>query len=109
MAGILLISMNIDEIRVKVKNSDYRFTVHALERSIERNISMKEIESAVLSGEIIEAYPEDKYGPSCLIHGKTESGRMFHVVCTLEPVWIITAYDPALKPGKWNSDLRNRK
>jgi len=27
----------------------------------------------ILTGEIIETYPEDKYGPSCLIRGKKQN------------------------------------
>ena len=43
--------------------------MHAFERSLERAISPDEIKSAILTGEIIEDYPKDKYGPSCLICG----------------------------------------
>jgi hypothetical protein len=62
---------------------------------------------AILSGDIIEEYPEDKYGPSCLILGKTKMGRPLHVQCSLPPtVWIITLYEP--DPQEW-IDLRIRK
>ena len=55
-------------------------TVHCLERSIERSIEVEDIECAIESGEIIEYYPEDKYGPSCLILGYTkEAGRSYSV------------------------------
>lgn len=31
---------------------------------------------AILSGEVIEEYPKDKYGPSCLIYGIGEERRI---------------------------------
>ena len=62
-----------------------------------------------MSGEIIEDYPEDKYGPSCLIYGITREGRILHVQCSIEPVWIITAYDPTLSPEEWEKDFKRRR
>jgi len=34
-------------------------------RRIHRKISHEEIETILLTGEIIEDYPDDKYSPSC--------------------------------------------
>jgi len=62
----------------------------------------------ILNGEIIECYPEDKYGPSCLVLGKC-TRKILHIQCSLEPVWIITAYDPTLSPEKWDKDFKMRK
>lgn len=49
-------------IRSKIRAGEYGFTVHSLERMIERSITRKEVEEAILNGEIIEDYPKDKYG-----------------------------------------------
>jgi Domain of unknown function (DUF4258) len=55
----------------------------------------EEVVEALLNGEIIEEYPEDKYGPSCLALGWTRAGRPLHVQCSLPPtVWVITLYEP---------------
>jgi len=62
----------------------------------------------MLSGEVIEGYPKDKYGPSCLIYGVTKEGRILHVQCSIDPVWVITAYDPALNPDEWGVDFKRR-
>jgi len=43
----------------------YRYSQHALMRRIHRKISHEEIETILLTGEIIEDYPDDKYSPSC--------------------------------------------
>lgn len=37
----------MDNIRNQVKAGDYRFTIHAFERCVERNISPKEIENVI--------------------------------------------------------------
>lgn len=87
--------MEIEAIKVKINTGEYRFSDHVVKKMIKRSIKRTEIEDAVLSGEIIEEYPDDKYSPSCLIYGKTNSGRHLHVQLSLPPaVVVITAYDP---------------
>ena len=44
-------------------------------------ISVQEVRRVVLRGEIVEDYPEDARGHSCLILGAGEAGRKIHVVC----------------------------
>ncbi len=51
-----------------------------------RGIDPLEVKEALLNGEIIEDYPEDKRGHSCLVYGKTRIGKDIHVLCG-------TAYD----------------
>ena len=87
--------MGIEEIRVKISRGEYHFSDHAVKRMINRSIERLEVEEAVLAGEIIEEYPDDKYSPSCLIYGKTAGDRNLHVQISLPPaVVIITAYVP---------------
>ena len=98
----------IERIKKQVEAENYRFTIHGFERCVERHISPNEVKYAMLSGEIIEDYPEDKYGPSCLIYGVTKEGRILHVQCSIDPVWVITAYDPTLNPDEWEADFKRR-
>ncbi len=98
----------IERIKRQVKAGNYRFTVHGFERCVERHISPNEVKYAILSGEVIEDYPVDKYGPSCLIYGVTKEDRVLHVHCSIDPVWIITAYDPTLNPEEWDSEFKRR-
>jgi len=35
--------------------------------------------SAIANGQIIEDYPNDKYAPSCLICGITQTGKTIHI------------------------------
>ena len=99
--------MDITLIRDKVREGDYHWRQHAIERSIERDISETEVGEIILNGSIIEEYPDDKYGPSCLIYGRTKRARPIHVQCSLPPdVWIITVYEP--DPDQW-VDFSKRK
>jgi hypothetical protein len=98
----------IERIKKQVEAENYRFTIHGLERCVERHISPNEVKYAMLSGEVIEDYPKDKYGPSCLIYGVTKEGRILHVQCSIDPVWVITAYDPTLNPDEWEADFKRR-
>jgi hypothetical protein len=87
--------MTTKEIKDKIRKDEYRFSDHAVKRMIGRDINPSEVKDAVMSGEIIEEYPEDKYSPSCLIYGKTRDSRNLHVQLSLPPaVVIITAYEP---------------
>ena len=87
--------MELKELRDKISRGEYRYSDHAVKRMIRRSIDRAEIEEAVLSGEIIEEYPDDKYSPSCLVYGRVRSGRHLHVQLSIPPtVVIITAYDP---------------
>jgi hypothetical protein len=99
--------MTLEEIRGKVKNGDYRLSGHAVKRMIEKLIDRSEVEEAILLGEVIEQYPDDKYSPSYLVYGRTSRGRNLHVQVSLPPtVVVITTYEP--DPGKW-VDYRTRK
>ena len=99
--------MDISLIQDKIRKGEYYWRQHTIERSIERQVAEEEVAEVILSGEIIEEYSEDKYGPSCLIFGRTRTGRPIHVQCSLPPsVWIITLYEP--NPDEW-INFRKRK
>ena len=92
--------MNIHHIQAKIKTGDYRFSDHAVKRMIKRGINRHEIEEAILTGESVEEYPDDKYSPTCLIYGKTHKGRGLHIQASLPPlVVIVTTYEP--NPEQW--------
>ena len=92
--------MTIKEIQNRIRQRKYRFSGHSVKRMIKRDMTRQEVESAILTGEIIEEYPDDKYSPSCLVYGKTEDGRDLHIQVSLPPiVVIITVYEP--DPEEW--------
>ena len=74
----------------------------------DRMITTAEVHSAIENGEIVEDYPDDSRGHSCLILGKGENGRPLHIVCSAknEFLAIITAYIP--DPNEWSKDYKVR-
>lgn len=87
----------IDEIRVKITSGLFEFSKHAVDQSLLRRISVQELREAIAVGEIIETYPNDKYGPSCLIFGLTTTKRPIHVQCSYPSrsmLKIIALYQP---------------
>lgn len=99
----------IDQVRAQLTTGDFDFSRHAFKRAVERNISENEIRQAGLRATVIEEYPGDKYAPSCLLLGFTQSGRPLHVQVSLadtEEVRIVTLYEP--NPNEWIEYSRRR-
>ena len=92
----------IKDIRQKITQEQFEFSQHAVDQSIIRQISVQELREAMANGEIIEDYPDDKYGPSCLILGFTQAKRPVHIQCSYPSrplIKIITLYQP--DPKRW--------
>lgn len=86
------------------------FLPHAIKQMSrpERMLTTNEIKEAIFNGDIIEEYPQDSRGESCLvIHSQKK--QTLHVVCSpkSEYLAIITAYLPAL--DQWSSDFKTRR
>ena len=96
--------------RRRDRSAGYLLTKHAADQLITRDIGIAEVEQALLGeAELIEDYPQDKYGPSCLILGYTSAGRALHVQCACSDptvVKIVTVYEP--DPARW-TDMRIRR
>ena len=86
------------------------FLPHAIKQMSrpDRMISTEEIRDAVFNGEIIEEYPNDERGESCLVFN-LKNKRVIHVVCSpkTEYLAIITAYIPS--SDQWSSDFKVRR
>ena len=90
----------IEKIREKIAQNQFEFSQHAVDQGIVRRISVQELRDAIANGEVIEDYPEDKYGPSCLILGFTLAGRPLHTQCSYPSrplIKVITLYEPNLQ------------
>jgi Domain of unknown function (DUF4258) len=100
----------IEAIRQKVADGEYEFSKHAADQSILRQIQVREVKEAIANGQVIEDYPDDKYGASCLISGLTQAQRPIHTQCSYPSrplIKIITLYQP--DPQRWNSDFTQRR
>ncbi len=71
-------------------------------------ITTADIRSVIFDGEIIENYPEDVRGHSCLMLGLDDGTRAIHLVCSPKDEYlaIITAYLP--DADEWSYDLKLR-
>jgi hypothetical protein len=102
--------VKLENIKKRILARHYEFSKHAVDQSIIRDISVVELEEAVTgTSEVIEDYPDDKYGPSCLILGYTKAGRLSHILCShpsRQLIKIITLCEP--NPDFW-VNLKIRK
>ena len=96
----------LEEIRNAFRTGHYEISRHATARMLRRGIRTDEIEEAMGAAEIIEEYPNDKYGPSLLLLGFTRNGRPLHVQVAWSRMRIVTVYEP--DPQEW-SDWRTRR
>ena len=76
--------------------------------SADRMISTREVRGIVDHGEIIEDYPEDPRGHSCLMLGRGQDQRPLHVVCAPKDDFlvVVTAHLPDRE--QWSEDFRTR-
>jgi hypothetical protein len=100
--------MDIEWIRNRVAANEYIITLHADQERRNDRLDIGEVEAALQNGDIIEDYPDDPRGRSCLVHGPAAQ-RDVHVVCgrnTSGWLVIITVYLP--RPPKWITPRQRR-
>lgn len=106
--------MDLYEIKRLIREGRYEFSFHAQQERLEENLDITEIEEAILhQGEILEEYPDDPRGESCLILGFAGT-KPIHVVLgwaqksgeKAKVPRVITVYVP--QPPKW-LDPRTRR
>lgn len=102
--------MNRDLLQNTVKKGYIEWQRHALERMMERGISREMVKEVILSGEVIEDYPDDKPYPSALLLGWVKS-QPIHAVVAFDSLtgwcFVITAYKPDLE--HFESDYKTRR
>ncbi|MBI4490356.1 MAG: DUF4258 domain-containing protein [Deltaproteobacteria bacterium] len=99
----------VEQVRVAASKR-MLFLPHAIRQMArpDRMITTSEVEIVVSTGELIEDYPEDVRGHSCLLLGLGEEDRPIHVLCSPKDDYlaIITAYLP--DPARWSPDFKRR-
>jgi hypothetical protein len=72
-------------------------------------ISPSEVRKVISEGEILENYPEDARGHSCLLISSAGTSRILHVVCAPKDDYlaIITAYIPSEE--QWSDGFKIRR
>ena len=90
--------MDIEWIKRQIRSGSYEFSGHAEDERQAERISIADVEAALLNGEMLEDYPNDPRGPSCLVLGYGIPGYPIHVLCGQTPsrrVRLITVYIPS--------------
>jgi hypothetical protein len=88
--------MEIDEIKKKIKTHRYETSFHAEKERYAEDITIHDLKTAIGDGEILEDYPDDPRGPSCLVLGHSRN-RPIHIICGFTLIkWlrIVTVYVP---------------
>ena len=97
-------------IRAEIEKQSYEISLHADDERIAEGLTVIQLEVTLSHCEIIEEYPDDPRGESCLALGFTPEGRAVHVVCGKNPsghLILITVYVPTMP--KWRDPhTRNR-
>lgn len=93
--------MDIDGLRRRVVKGGYLVKGHAIQHALKEGFERRHMVDAVMNGEIIETYPDEK---RVLVSGQvflTEKIKIYlHVVCEFaDPVYVefVTAYIPDRK------------
>ena len=103
-------NLEIDGIQKLCKDKKIVWSLHAAIRMQDRLINRSDVVNCILSGEIIEQYPNDYPFPSCLIFGYAINNKILHVVVgndNNKVIYMITAYYP--DNIKFNDDLKTRR
>lgn len=101
--------MDRKRLRIAIENENIEWQRHTLGRMMERDISREIVKKVLLTGEILEDYPEDKPYPSALFFGMIADAPL-HVVAALDSIggtcFIITVYRPDLEHFESNYKTR---
>ena len=102
--------MDLVLLRQAVRSGMLLWRTHALEQLLTRGIGTHEVREALLTGELIEDYADDRPFPSALIAALSE-GHPLHVVVAFDSAsgyaHVVTAYRPDTE--YFQSDLRTRR
>ena len=85
----------LSRIRQKVIDREYYLSAHAEEEMAEDHLERKDVENAILRGEIDKKMTHDVRGTRYRIAGPAEDGRLVHVLCRFKEVGgliVITVY-----------------
>ncbi|MCP5105116.1 MAG: DUF4258 domain-containing protein [bacterium] len=97
-------------VKGDIRKWEIQYRVHATKRMFQRDIDEEDVIEILLSGDIIEQYPDDFPFPSVLINGQSLTGRPIHIVVGIEilekRLYIITVYQPDTK--KWTDNFSRR-
>ena len=89
-------ALDIGWIKDRIRQNEYYFSRHGDQERQNDDLTIAEVEQAILSGRILEDYKDTGRGASCLVVGFTDGSKPIHVICGMLDVWlsIVTVYIP---------------
>jgi hypothetical protein len=114
-------AMDLSALQAAIQQHDRLATTHALREALADSLDIGDIWASLADAtcEVIEDYPTDPRGASCLLLSFV-AGRPIHTVVAFPAPQIaaargvaavavlITVYRPDLAPGSWSADYRTR-
>lgn len=105
-------SETFDKVREAIADERVHVSEHAYDEAIDDHLSIVDVISRTPSGgEVVEDYPKDPRGPSCLVLLYVHEDKPVHAVWALDVgsggAILVTVYRP--DPSRWSDDFRNRR
>jgi hypothetical protein len=101
-----------ERIRDLVARREIRISDHGYDEFAQDGILAREVISGVMSGRVVEEYPDYPKGPCVLVLQRDKAGGPVHVVWGIPrnrqfPAVLVTAYRP--DPERWTPDFMRRR
>ena len=95
-------------VKEKTRKGQYYFSRHGDQERQNDNLSIVEVEEALLTGRILEEYKDTGRGDSCLTVGFTKQGKPIHIICAEmdDLLVIVTVYIPT--PPKFTNPFERK-
>lgn len=105
--------MDLEVLKVALGAGRVFITQHADSEAKNDGLNLTEVRASVIvNGELVEDYPTDPRGPSCLIFSILADGRPVHSCwgyhTSINFATLITIYRPDGQPHTWSADWRKR-
>lgn len=102
-------SNTFDKVHESIIDGRVHVSDHAYDEAVEDELSVMDVIDRTLNGEVIEDYPDDRRGSSCLVLLNLGDEQPVHVVRAFDDGSgrLITVYRP--DPTRWSDDLRQRR
>jgi hypothetical protein len=102
--------VDVPGIKAAVEKGSIEWNRHALERMMERAVRRETVKMVLLTGEVIEDYPQDSPYPSALFLGYSDN-MPYHVAAAFDAetghCYVITVYVPDLE--HFEADYKTRR
>jgi hypothetical protein len=104
-------SDTFDQVCDAIVGARVSVSEHAYDEAVADDVSVVDVIDRTASGEVIEDYPDDSRGPSCLVLLRVGAEDAVHAVWAFDAgsarAILVTVYRP--DPDRWSDDLKQRR